>query len=486
MKIALARERLRDPDILILDEALSSLDIPTRRKVFKAIRKWRQGQTTIVITHDIAEIEQDDFAFVMADGKVVQRGFRRDLETSTGEFQTLAASFGIEGPKIGLNDFDWIQTKPPVIPELQTEFWTKSYSSLRIDPPWRTLIPPSPRSARSGFFRDKSSILSPIDKTLLGRRDSCLDIPSTSIIEINSPDIFSYFSEDSNAPMLPKFPGKDKAVSISSILCTVWPALGIGLKLRLVVGLIAAFLYSAGTPAFSYALARLLESLLDHRIPSSRSKNWSLVIIGIAVFDAFNCFVMIYLLETSGQAWVDHHRNKGLANVLDQPMTWFHQGENTEAEIVAILEKHAEEMQSLVARFAGYGFVGLSMTAIGIAWALVSNWNLALAGCCIAPAMYGISRGMGWASDKYESMCNDASQISGSILHETVSNIETVQNYGVERYFRRKYFEATHSALRTGLWRSAHAGFWVGLSDSAILFATGQFDEFTSIQEAIY
>ncbi|KAI9727849.1 MAG: hypothetical protein M1834_007895 [Cirrosporium novae-zelandiae] len=79
-RVAIARARLRDTPILILDESTSALDHISRTKVMEAIRAWRRGKTTIIITHDISQIRENDFTYVIQNGKVVQEGFRHTLE----------------------------------------------------------------------------------------------------------------------------------------------------------------------------------------------------------------------------------------------------------------------------------------------------------------------------------------------------------------------------------------------------------------------
>ncbi|KAI7281430.1 putative ABC transporter [Hortaea werneckii] len=78
-RMALARARLRDTPILMLDESTSALDYISRQLMMDAIRRWRQGKTTIVITHDIAQIMPDDYIFVLEHGKLVQEGYRKHL-----------------------------------------------------------------------------------------------------------------------------------------------------------------------------------------------------------------------------------------------------------------------------------------------------------------------------------------------------------------------------------------------------------------------
>ena len=79
-RMALARARLRDTPVLLLDESTSALDQVSRGLMMDAVRQWRQGRTTIIITHDISQIMQDDYAYVLEHGRVVQQGYRKHME----------------------------------------------------------------------------------------------------------------------------------------------------------------------------------------------------------------------------------------------------------------------------------------------------------------------------------------------------------------------------------------------------------------------
>lgn len=73
----------------IADEATSALDLTSRILVFEAIKKWRQNKTTIVITHDLSQITEEDFVYVLKSGEVVEQGFRSDLQTAGDEFSRM-------------------------------------------------------------------------------------------------------------------------------------------------------------------------------------------------------------------------------------------------------------------------------------------------------------------------------------------------------------------------------------------------------------
>ena len=84
-RIATARARLRNTPILILDVPTSALDDPSRTSVMNAIREWRCDKTTVVITHDMGQIQNDDFVYVLDSGYVVEKGYRNTLVDSDTE-----------------------------------------------------------------------------------------------------------------------------------------------------------------------------------------------------------------------------------------------------------------------------------------------------------------------------------------------------------------------------------------------------------------
>ncbi|KIM36272.1 hypothetical protein M413DRAFT_319602 [Hebeloma cylindrosporum] len=112
-RLSIARARLRNPTVLILDEATSALDATSRILVFEALKRWRQHKTTVVITHDLSQIEPQDFVYVLKQGRVVEQGFRYDLEGVTlhhgadqGEFRKMMESQRATGGFLPEKDID--------------------------------------------------------------------------------------------------------------------------------------------------------------------------------------------------------------------------------------------------------------------------------------------------------------------------------------------------------------------------------------------
>lgn len=90
-RIAIARALLKNPSILILDEATSSLDSESEKLVQEALETLMEGRTSIIIAHRLSTIRKADVILVLNDGKISEKGTHKELlEIENGIYKNLS------------------------------------------------------------------------------------------------------------------------------------------------------------------------------------------------------------------------------------------------------------------------------------------------------------------------------------------------------------------------------------------------------------
>lgn len=88
-RISIARALIKDPQILLLDDCLSSVDTDTEEEILKHLKTITKNKTTLIVSHRISSLKHADQIIVFENGKIVQQGQHTDLIEVTGYYKEL-------------------------------------------------------------------------------------------------------------------------------------------------------------------------------------------------------------------------------------------------------------------------------------------------------------------------------------------------------------------------------------------------------------
>ncbi len=92
-RLAIARMILSKPKVVILDEATSSLDTETEKKLHQALSDFLKDRTTLIIAHRLSAVRQADYIFVFEDGHIIEQGNHTELLQNDGLYRRLYGDY---------------------------------------------------------------------------------------------------------------------------------------------------------------------------------------------------------------------------------------------------------------------------------------------------------------------------------------------------------------------------------------------------------
>jgi ATP-binding cassette subfamily B (MDR/TAP) protein 1 len=494
-RAAIARARMKDSPILILDESTSALDFKNRMTVMNAIRKWRQGKTTIFITHDTTNILSDDLTYVLEAGQVVDSGYKCELMERN---ETIFSGSDDTIPEVDRSDTLSIHSTsdmPSMPHRLSYDPWFPSFGNVTLTSPTESEFLLPSRDDR----HDQVHLTSPTESTVDSPTTRKPPFARHRSIPYSQVDIDTGTSEEKNfvsfrnevlkrlrswksnvrtsrlkGRQLPESIDRHQILPLHRTLLTIPTILNVKQRILLVTALVCACVHAASSPIFSYLLSQLFQTFYVGGDRQAVARKWSLAVLGLALGDGAVTFAMHYLLEYCSQVWIDELRQKALKRTLDQPRSWFEEEQNEPLQLAVSLDQNAEEIRNLVGRFASLLMIAVTTAIIAISWSLVLCWKLTLVSLACAPVLYGISKGLETVSRRWESRTNDLNEMVGAIFSDTFTDIRTVRAFTLEHRFRLKHAIVLRKALIIGLKRGGYTGIFYGLAQSAIIFASGE------------
>ncbi|KAJ9093972.1 hypothetical protein QFC19_008102 [Naganishia cerealis] len=372
-RIGLARAWVRNTPILILDEALGSLDGSSRARMMDRIRSWRKGKTTIIITHNLREIESDDNVILMERGSIVLQGRLNEIRDE------------------------------------------KEYLRFKGEE----------RKKRQSMVGG-SSVVS-VEEISVDEEDET-SVNVLSALRILS-DCRSY---------LPR-----------------WYIIAAGLIGSIFTGIM--------TPIFSFCSSHMLNIMITPHTEKKVLVTWScyalVVALATGIFTYLTQFVMAYVSEQ----WIFRIRQSVFLNLCSQEVQFFTKTNPT--YLTSLLMNDTRDLRCLISQWLTI-YTGLVvMVVVGVVWAIVVGWKLALVGISFGPILFAITSGyariMEVAEDRYKTRVTYSEQLS----QECISNLRTIICFDLNEMFKIKSFNRVSKLEQEGKRRAVYIGLGLALTD---------------------
>jgi ATP-binding cassette subfamily B (MDR/TAP) protein 1 len=505
-RIAIARALIKDPSILILDEASSALDMTSDLMVQKALENCRKNRTTIVVTHQLKHIGDSDLVYVMKEGEIVESGTKSQLlDVKNGHYNKLSVEHSPH-PKRRTPELDSIneRLKSHISQQLSiTPTLLKRASSLKSASPLKrgfslkrastlkikgtsamdffsadlTLTPPPSAtfSRKSWYFDDPMDmdVLQESATAAFSKRNEIND-NSTSINEI-----ISYYEDNDDGVIIDviitnpnglESKNKEKSKIKFPIIKLIRETMDN--KTLYFVGILVSIINGFVMPVFSFVLANLLNtySIPDKELLVSEARRFALYVLLIAIINGISSHFKYFLLERASERWAVRLRHIGFGKILRQPQSWFDKPENAIGKVTTILTTDTESSKNLVGHFAGNIIFGLISLFGGVIWAFAFGWQLTLVGFGFVPVLLITSELQGFILQKYEKSQKLATEDAANSFYQTISSLRTVFSLAIESAMENKFQSSLEKPFKIGVKKAFICGFTSGFLECLSYF----------------
>lgn len=417
----------------VTDEATSALDTTSRLLVFEAIKAWRKNRTTVIITHDLNPILPTDFVYVVKDGKVVEQGYRADLDAAEGWFSQMAS---LQAGKAEEDE------APVVSPEVQQADFRKSMAlagrsdRLTAEPGSLAVMGASLRSlmAYSGYFGDssiydsnnypsntwgeflnevpnwptRSSSRKDLDKDcsggegLMQLNKRCSDGAMLSLEHAarsasgkrvganrrNPAELEKAKEVEETAVQVEEEPENPKAgPTLTKVLKRLVPA--VPDKWLMMLGYFFCVVSAVSMPIFSVLMSTMI-TILGTGKGFDQLLRTALLVFLVAACDGLGMWFKYSLLQRAAMNWVADLRERTFHRMLSQDKAWFDLPENSPMKLSIINVADVEDARNVIGMIAGQFLLVVVMLLLGLIWAMAVGWELTLIGLSVAPVMLGV------------------------------------------------------------------------------------------------
>ncbi|KAG4215122.1 hypothetical protein ERO13_A01G157900v2 [Gossypium hirsutum] len=418
-RVAIARALIRDPKILLLNEATSALDAQSEKIVQEALDHASHGRTTIIVAHRPSTIR-----------RVIESGSHNEL------IQMNNGAGGAYKKMVQLQQAATQNEESNGVFHL-----TEARHNLMN----QTLE--TPISVRSSYQSSPTYPLSPIYAFR-----PVISYTIASSVEMHS-------NENRN----------DKNINKSSL--SGWCLLQMNAPewKRTLMGCFGAISSGAIQPIYAYCMRTVASVyfLKDSSKLKSEIRLYSLIFLGLAVASFFANLLQHYNFAIMGERLVNRVREKILAKVLTFEIGWFDQDENSSAAICARLSTEASTFRSFIADRMSLLVQVFFSASLAFLFSLIVTWRIAIVMIAFQPLLIGsfYSRSvlMRSMSEKAQKAQNEGSQLAS----EAIVNHRTITAFSSQKKILHLFVETMRGPRQQSIKQGYISGF--GLFSSQFL-----------------
>lgn len=395
-RLNLARARLRDSPILVLDESISAIDIQQRSVLMKRIRDWRFGKTTIIITHELSQINHsDDNVFLINRGEIVE-----------------------SGPRNQLNLFDSLD----MLTTAKKEEKRKSHFEFEEADYFNT-------EQKQSLSQFRPTAGADLQKQKYSGEEEYEDLTS-----IRGPIFIAYRMVMELMPL--KF------------------------KITYLLGLFISISSAMMSPLFSFFISKLINGIVPVSmggfLSTSDQLKWAMAATSLAIAQGLLGFLSSSLMNFSAERFCKTLRVKTFEKILNQDVTYF---ENVKAnEISTLIMNDMRDFRSVVAGTLSHILCGIAIFVCCVTWTLTIGWKFALVGFSLFP-MFGLfSLGTTFLMQGFEFNYKDRLNTLEDLIHDTRVGIKTILCLNLKTEFQDQFETKLIKVLKLGFLRAIAMG----------------------------
>lgn len=409
-RIAVARALVKDPKVLILDEATASLDSRSEKEILSAIGRCSEGRTMISIAHRLSTIKNADKIIVMRDGSFVEEGNHSELMAKEGAYAALVQ-----------------------LQNLSTESSNDQADKHSSD------ITESNSKEDSSAEDLKSEIKEPVS---IDTTEKSLDL--------------------SPAPSIKKPAKKSLWYLSKGMLPILRPYLLIAL-----IAILGASIVGAAFSVEAVIFGNTVGSLTPCETPDyvrSRGEFFGLMFFILAIIEFF-----ANIVSWVGFGWVSE---KSIYNVrvllfrslFEQDLQWHQSNNRNPTSLLGYITSDGNLISGLSGSIIGTIFSICINLVVAVVMTLIIAWKIALVCIAVVPLLLGTGvmqlRVLGQFEERHENAFNQ----SVSISVEAINSIKTIASLSLEEETMAAYRRTLHGPIRETTAVSLHASLWLGLA----------------------